>query len=119
MSHELWDSAEEIVRELGEEIERNEPNSRLIQPGLGWQYVGKVFLDGTDRLKAEMKTKGYNVSFFYLTSPQLPSPTVSPNTGLKEIFSKLVDSRSSPVLCSTSLKTRKFATQQTIIFYFR
>ena len=62
MSHELWDSVEKIVRELGEEIERNEPQSRLKQPNLGWQYQGQVFQAGTDGLKREMKKKGYNVS---------------------------------------------------------
>ncbi|KAA8641662.1 hypothetical protein EYZ11_012080 [Aspergillus tanneri] len=79
MSRELWDSAKKIVQELGEEIERNGPNIRIEQPGLGWQYGGKFLQDRTERLKAEMRTKGYNVLactvFHFSKNAKILNPT--------------------------------------------
>ena len=59
----LWESAENIVQELGDEIKRNGKNIRLRQSDLGWQYGGLVFESGIKRLRDDMMTKkGYKVS---------------------------------------------------------
>lgn len=68
----LWESAEEIVRLLRDEIRRNGTNIHENQDAIGWQYGGAVIKNGIDRLKADMKEKGYNVSQaggFLLLSP--------------------------------------------------
>lgn len=63
MIHEhLWESAENIVQELGDEIKCNGKNIHLRQSVLGWQYGGLVFESGIKRLKDDMTTKGYKVS---------------------------------------------------------
>ena len=59
----LWESAEEIVRVLRDEIQHNGTNIRENQDQIGWQYGGTVIQNSIDRLKADMKNeKGYNVS---------------------------------------------------------
>lgn len=59
----LWESAENIVQELGDEIKRNGTNIRLRESILGWQYGGRVFESSMKRLTDDMMTtKGYKVS---------------------------------------------------------
>ena len=75
MIHEpLWESAKNTVEELGEEIEHNGKNIRLRESIYGWQYGGRVFESGMERLKDEMMTKkGYKVSHTESFFEVLPS----------------------------------------------
>lgn len=64
MIHEpLWESAENIVKELVDEIKHNGTKIRQRQSILGWQYGGRVFESGMKKLIDDMTTtKGYKVS---------------------------------------------------------